>query len=57
MMRRTVGAAITAAANEGDAGFTVDMLAGASDIDASDVLSVTNVTGPNGGGDCFWVRP
>ena len=41
----TVGAAISASANENDAGFTVDMLSGASDIDTSDVLSVANVTG------------
>ena len=45
----TVGAAITAAANEDDAGFTVDMLTGASDIDTSDVLSVANVTGLTAG--------
>ena len=45
----SVTAALTAAANEDDAGFTVDMLSGASDIDASDVLSVANVTGLTAG--------
>ena len=42
----TVAAALTAAANEDDAGFTVDMLTGASDVDNGAVLSVANVTGP-----------
>ncbi|MCF6274462.1 MAG: cadherin-like domain-containing protein, partial [Robiginitomaculum sp.] len=45
----TVGAALTASANEDDAGFTIDMLTGASDIDTSDVLSVANVTGLTSG--------
>ncbi|MFM5932398.1 MAG: VCBS domain-containing protein [Novosphingobium sp.] len=43
--RPTVAAALTAAGNEGDASFTVDMLAGASDVDHDAVLSVADVTG------------
>ena len=45
----TVAAALTAAANEDDAGFTIDMLAGASDVDTGAVLSVANVTGLTAG--------
>ena len=41
----TVAAALTASTNEDDAGFTVDMLDGASDVDNGAVLSVANVTG------------
>ena len=40
----TVAAALTAAANEDDAGLAVDMLDGASDIDNGAVLAVANVT-------------
>ncbi len=39
-----VAAALTAAANEDDASFTLDLLTGASDVDAGAVLSVTNVS-------------
>jgi VCBS repeat-containing protein len=40
----TVSAAITAAANEDDASFTLDLLTGASDVDNGAVLSITNVS-------------
>jgi VCBS repeat-containing protein len=40
-----VEAALTAAADEDEAIFTVDLLAGASDVDAGAVLSVANVAG------------
>ena len=45
----TVGAAISTSANEDDAGFTVDMLSGANDVDTTDALSVANVTGLTAG--------
>jgi len=41
----TVAAALSAAADEDDVGFTVDLLAGAADVDQDAVLSVTNVSG------------
>ncbi len=40
-----VAAALTASATQGDAAFTVDLLAGASDADTNDVLHVANVVG------------
>ena len=45
----TVAAALTAAANEDDASFTLDLLAGASDVDNGAILSVANVTGVGAG--------
>ena len=45
----TVAAALTGAANEDDASFTVDMLDGASDVDTGAVLSVANVVGLTAG--------
>lgn len=39
----TVGAAISAVATEDDAGFSVDLLAGAADVDTSDTLNVANL--------------
>jgi VCBS repeat-containing protein len=41
----TVAAALTASADEDDAGFNVDLLAGAADVDHDAALSVTDVTG------------
>ena len=48
----TVGAAITATSTEDDAAFNVDLLAGASDPDTSDVLNIDNLllTGGDGSG-------
>jgi hypothetical protein len=40
-----VAAALTSSATENDAAYSVDLLAGASDIDAHDALHVANVTG------------
>jgi len=40
----TVDAAIEAGATEDDAGFSVDLLAGASDVDTSDSLNASNIT-------------
>ncbi len=40
----TVASALTAAANEDDANFTLDLLTGASDVDNGAVLSVVNVS-------------
>lgn len=40
----TVDAAIEASATEDDAGFSVDLIAGASDVDASDSLNAANIT-------------
>ena len=51
----TVTAAITASANEDDAGFALDMLAGASDVDNGAVLSVCQCDGPYGGRDIRWL--
>ncbi|WP_137889444.1 DVUA0089 family protein, partial [Pseudomonas sp. 2FE] len=45
----TVAAALTAAANEDDASFNVNLLTGASDVDIGDVLSVSNVQGLSSG--------
>ena len=44
----SVTAAVTATATEDDASFAVDLLAGASDADIADVLSVANVTVTSG---------
>jgi len=41
----TVSSALTAAANEDAAGFDLDLLSGAADVDNGDVLSVSNVQG------------
>ena len=41
----TVAAAITASADEDAAGFSVDLLQGASDVDNGDTLNVANVAG------------
>ena len=41
----TIAAAVTAAADEDDAIFNVDLLDGASDVDAGAVLNVANVSG------------
>jgi VCBS repeat-containing protein len=40
----TVSSAVSASATEDDAGFSVDLLAGAGDVDASDSLSVSGLT-------------
>ncbi len=40
----TVSATVTDSATEDEAAFTVDLLAGASDVDTSDTLSVSNLT-------------
>nr|WP_321443437.1 Ig-like domain-containing protein [uncultured Cohaesibacter sp.] len=45
----TVTAALTSQTNEDDAAYSLDLLAGASDVDASDVLSVANVSGLEAG--------
>ena len=56
-----VAAALSATAAEDDAGFSVDMLAGASDVDVGAVLSVANVSAlPDGvslSGDTLLVDP
>ena len=41
----TVAGALSETTDEGDAAFTVDLLAGAADVDAGTTLSVANVTG------------
>lgn len=46
----TIAAAITASADEDDPGFSVDLLAGASDIDTSDTLNVTSLVLISGDG-------
>lgn len=46
----TIGAAITASADEDDPGFSVDLLAGAGDIDTSDTLNVTGLVVISGDG-------
>ncbi|MGB0467505.1 MAG: tandem-95 repeat protein [Pontibacterium sp.] len=40
----TVAAALTSAANEADAAYNLDLLAGVADVDTSDQLSVTGMT-------------
>ena len=53
----TVAAAITASADEDAAGFSVDLLQGASDVDNGDTLNVANVAGLVAGVTFEWQFP
>ena len=53
----TVAAAITASADEDAAGFSVDLLQGASDVDNGDTLNVANVAGLVAGCNVEWQFP